>query len=159
MKIIMLHSVIRSIHYPLNNLFKTVGNLKRYQLAEISILSLPLLASYILLRQGCEPYVVFWTLIIFEVINYVAIIAIAKEDAHLPIRTYLKRTIIPCAISVIITLGGYSLCMAYSGLYYRLFFLIISMAVVLAIMFCIGLNAYERKLIINLLKTDNRNIR
>ena len=148
MKIIMLHSVIRSIHYPLNNLFKTVGNLKRYQLAEISILSLPLLASYILLRQGCEPYVVFWTLIIFEVINYVAIIAIAKEDAHLPIRTYLKRTIIPCAISVIITLGGYSLCMAYSGLYYRLFFLIISMAVVLAIMFCIGLNAYERKLII-----------
>lgn len=45
--------------------------------------------------------------------------------------------------------------MAYSGLYYRLFFLIISMAVVLAIMFCIGLNAYERKLIINLLKTDN----
>lgn len=147
MKIIMLHSVIRSIHYPLNNLFKTVGNLKRYQLAEISILSLPLLASYILLRQGCEPYVVFWTLIIFEVINYVAIIAIAKEDAHLPIRTYLKRTIIPCAISVIITLGGYSLCMAYSGLYYRLFFLIISMAVVLAIMFCIGLNAYERKLI------------
>ena len=159
MKIIMLHSVIRSIHYPLNNLFKTVGNLKRYQLAEISILSLPLLASYILLRQGCEPYVVFWTLIIFELINYVAIIAIAKEDAHLPIRTYLKRTIIPCAISVIITLGGYSLCMAYSGLYYRLFFLIISMAVVLAIMFCIGLNAYERKLIINLLKTDNRNIR
>ena len=159
MKIIMLHSVIRSIHYPLNNLFMTVGNLKRYQLAEISILSLPLLASYILLRQGCEPYVVFWTLIIFEVINYVAIIAIAKEDAHLPIRTYLKRTIIPCAISVIITLGGYSLCMAYSGLYYRLFFLIISMAVVLAIMFCIGLNAYERKLIINLLKTDNRNIR
>lgn len=159
MKIIMLHSVIRSIHYPLNNLFKTVGNLKRYQLAEISILSPPLLASYILLRQGCEPYVVFWTLIIFEVINYVAIIAIAKEDAHLPIRTYLKRTIIPCAISVIITLGGYSLCMAYSGLYYRLFFLIISMAVVLAIMFCIGLNAYERKLIINLLKTDNRNIR
>ena len=159
MKIIMLHSVIRSIHYPLNNLFKTVGNLKRYQLAEISILSLPLLASYILLRQGCEPSVVFWTLIIFEVINYVAIIAIAKEDAHLPIRTYLKRTIIPCAISVIITLGGYSLCMAYSGLYYRLFFLIISMAVVLAIMFCIGLNAYERKLIINLLKTDNRNIR
>ena len=159
MKIIMLHSVIRSIHYPLNNLFKTVGNLKRYQLAEISILSLPLFASYILLRQGCEPYVVFWTLIIFEVINYVAIIAIAKEDAHLPIRTYLKRTIIPCAISVIITLGGYSLCMAYSGLYYRLFFLIISMAVVLAIMFCIGLNAYERKLIINLLKTDNRNIR
>lgn len=159
MKIIMLHSVIRSIHYPLNNLFKTVGNLKRYQLAEISILSLPLLASYILLRQGCEPYVVFWTLIIFEVINYVAIIVIAKEDAHLPIRTYLKRTIIPCAISVIITLGGYSLCMAYSGLYYRLFFLIISMAVVLAIMFCIGLNAYERKLIINLLKTDNRNIR
>lgn len=159
MKIIMLHSVIRSIHYPLNNLFKTVGNLKRYQLAEISILSLPLLASYILLRQGCELYVVFWTLIIFEVINYVAIIAIAKEDAHLPIRTYLKRTIIPCAISVIITLGGYSLCMAYSGLYYRLFFLIISMAVVLAIMFCIGLNAYERKLIINLLKTDNRNIR
>ena len=159
MKIIMLHSVIRSIHYPLNNLFKTVGNLKRYQLAEISILSLPLLASYILLRQGCEPYVVFWTLIIFEVINYLAIISIAKEDAHLPIRTYLKRTIIPCAISVIITLGGYSLCMAYSGLYYRLFFLIISMAVVLAIMFCIGLNAYERKLIINLLKTDNRNIR
>lgn len=159
MKIIMLHSVIRSIHYPLNNLFKTVGNLKRYQLAEISILSLPLLASYILLRQGCEPYVVFWTLIIFEVINYVAIIAIAKEDAHLPIRAYLKRTIIPCAISVIITIGGYSLCMAYSGLYYRLFCLIISMAVVLAIMFCIGLNAYERKLIINLLKTDNRNIR
>ncbi|WP_230328122.1 hypothetical protein, partial [Bacteroides ovatus] len=46
-----------------------------------------------------------------------------------------------------------------AGLYYRLFFLIISMAVVLAIMFCIGLNAYERKLIINLLKTDNRNIR
>lgn len=152
MKIIMLHSVIRSIHYPLNNLFKTVGNLKRYQIAEIIILSLPLLASYVLLLYGCKPYVVFWTLIVFEIINYLVIITIAKMDAHLPIGTYIRRTIMPCVCIVFAAVIEYFICTASHGIFYRLVAMFISLLSLLMIMFFIGLNTYERLLITNLLK-------
>ena len=153
MKIIMLHSVIRSIHYPLNNLFKTVGNLKRYQIAEIIILSLPLLVSYALLRYGREPYSVFWTLIVFEIINYVVIISIAKKDAYLPLGIYIQKTIIPCAFIVIASITCYFICMISNSVSHRLVALSISLFVLIILMFLIGLNSYEKQLIFNLLKT------
>lgn len=158
MKIIMLHSVIRSIHYPLNNLFKTVGNLKRYQIAEIIILSLPLVASYLLLRYGCEPYAVFWTLILFETINYAVIIAIAKKDAYLPIEDYIRRTIMPCVIIIFAAVIDYLICMISKGIFYRLVTLSASLISLLIIMYIIGLNSYERQLISNLLKIKKQTI-
>lgn len=158
MKIIMLHSVVRSIHYPLNNLFKTVGNLKRYQIAEIIILSLPLIASYVLLQYGCEPYIVFWTLIIFEIINYAVIITIAKKDAYLPIGPYIRRTIIPCVLVVIAAIVDYYICMMSNDIFYRLIAMSISLTSLLIIMFFIGFNSYEKLLISNLLKKQKHTL-
>ena len=153
MKLVMLHSVIRSIHYPLNNLFKTVGKLKRYQIAEVIILSLPLLFSYILLRSHYQPCVVFCMLILFEIINYFAIIKIAQKDAFLPIGPYLKRVIYPCITILIIALIAYFICDINHTVIYRLILAFLSVLLLSASMYIIGFNRDEKLKVINVLKS------
>lgn len=143
-KLVMLHTVIRSIHYPLNNLFISVGNLKRYQIAEVIILSIPLLFSYVFLKNGFEPFVVFWMMIVFEIINYFAIINIAHKDAYLPKKEYLRRVIVPCIVVLIVGILGFYVCSITQYLLYKGLLLIVSLIAISTCMFFIGLNEQEK---------------
>lgn len=153
MKLVMLHSVIRSIHYPINNLFKTVGKLKRYQIAEGIILSFPLLTSFIFLRIGYQPHIVFWMLILFEIINYFAIIKIAQKDAFLPLGAYVKRVICPCIIILVIALVAYLICTIYNTVMYRTLLLIFSVLFISCSMYIIGFNRNEKLLMVSVIKS------
>lgn len=106
-RLILVHSLLRSIHSPLNTIFLSVGNLKKYQITEGIILSVPLLLSYIGLRFGAPYEFVFISMIVMEIINYVAIIRIAKKIAELSIKEYLKQVILPCVICIFIALVAY----------------------------------------------------
>lgn len=102
-QLIMLYSLVRSLHSPINTLFMAHGDMKRYQITEGITLSLPLLISYLCLKAGMPTYVIFMTMILFEVINLGLIIRLANKIAELDIAKYIKRVIAPCFIC---TLSG-----------------------------------------------------
>lgn len=104
--IILWYSLVRAIHLPLNMLFIANGNLRNYQLCEGFVLSLPLLAAYLLLRNGMPYATAFLSMLVFEIINLGLILIIAQRQCDLSLTTYLRKVGMPCAICSAI----YALC-------------------------------------------------
>lgn len=88
---IMIYMIIRSIHQPIDLLFKAEGRLKWYQLTELVILILNIPISWISLKFGAPFWSVFAIMNIIEIINLSAIISLAKMQLGLKIIDYLKK--------------------------------------------------------------------
>lgn len=153
MQLVLLHSLIRSIHYPINNLFKSAGILKNYQLAELIILSIPLLSAYILLKIGLSPYFLFVSVIAFEFINYYAIIRIAGKDVNLPIKEYMCKALLPCVFSLIISAGFFAVSLHYRGQVIALIAIsAISMIAVSLYFLFVGFSKEERSWLLSIIR-------
>lgn len=152
-QLVLIHSLLRAVHYPINNMFKSVGNLKAYQIAEGIVLALPLLVSYFALRAGYPYYSLFVFMIAFEIINFVIIVLIARRVTGLSVRQYMYRTVIPCVLCFGICLVGYWL----KDVFWDNIWLSLGMSVLVllfsfVLMFFIGFSSTERKQIISILK-------
>lgn len=153
MQLVLLFSLIRSVHYPINNLFKSAGILKNYQIAELIILSLPLLASYLLLKIGMSPYFLFISIIFFEFINYCAIIKIAGKDVNLPVKEYLSKALFPCFVSLLISAVFFAMSLHYKGQVVALIAVsVISMLVVSLFFLFIGFSKEERSWLLSIIR-------
>lgn len=74
LKLILLGTIVRSLHSPLDLIFKAVGKLKYYQIFEGFVLFLPFLVSYFLLKDGRPYYMVFVSIVFFEIVNLFVIL-------------------------------------------------------------------------------------
>lgn len=152
-QLVLLHTLLRAVHYPINNLFKSVGDLKAYQITEGIVLSLPLLVSYFALRAGYPYYTLFIFVIVFEIINFAIIVLIARRVAGLSVRQYMIRTVIPCVICFGICVLGYFIkSIVGENAWVSLGIAIAALIISLVVMFFIGLSSTERKQIISIVK-------
>lgn len=101
-RLILIWSTIRSLHYPFDVLFKAVGKIKNYQITEGIILSLPLVFSYFLLKAGMSFNTAFSSIIIFEIIDIFVVMYWAKKIVGLQIREYLLKILLHVAICMLI---------------------------------------------------------
>ena len=153
MQLVMINSLIRSVHSPIDILFKAVGDLKYYQIIEGVVLSLPIIFSYFALKSGAPYYVVFVIVIFFELINYAFIILLARKIAHLPVGKYSIKVLLPMLVCVIIC----ALCYVVD---YNIFdttlshisFLVFALVVCLVLMFFVFFTQEERHRIVSLVK-------
>lgn len=153
MQLVLLHTLLRSIHTPLNTLFIASGKLKHYQIAEMLILSLPLLASYFMFKLGCPPYSLFIAIILFEIINYVVIIYLAKIKVKLPLKEYIRNVICPCLIELSVAFLYFIICNKFiHSIILQILISTLSVITLIFILFKIGLNKNEYKQIIALIK-------
>lgn len=152
-QLVLVHSLLRSIHYPINNMFKAVGSLKSYQIAEGIILALPLLVSYFALKAGSHYASMFVIIIIFEVINFVAIVCIGRKVAGLSIRQYVWRTAIPCTICFVVACAGFVFRTQFvNNVWIAVELSILFLVVCLLLMFFVGLSRKEKQQLIALVK-------
>lgn len=152
-QLVLLHTLLRAVHYPINNLFKSVGDLKAFQITEGIVLSLPLLVSYFALRAGYPYYTLFIFVIVFEIINFAIIVLIARRVAGLSVRQYMIRTVIPCVICFGICVLGYFIkSIVGENAWVSLGIAIAALIISLVVMFFIGLSSTERKQIISIVK-------
>lgn len=97
--------LIRSIHGPIDTIFKAYGDIKYYQIAEGIILALPLLLGYIVLRLGAPYASVFVCCIVMEIVNTGVILVLAHKIAHFDSKTYALRVLCPACLCIIVALG------------------------------------------------------
>ena len=144
-RLLMLYSIIRSLHTSVDMLFRAVGKMKKYQITESILLAMPLVLSYIALKFGFSLYVVFIFIIIIEVVNLIMILNLAKFDAQLKLKSYYVSVIIPVVISVTISFG----LLKYVGDSFggRLFALITAEVISLVIIYLISFSFKERQAI------------
>lgn len=152
--ILLWHSLVRSMHGPIDLLFYSVGDLKVYQICEGICLSLPVLAAYVLLRLDLPYYTAFLGILFFEILNLLIIIGIAHKVCRLPKVEYLRNVLQPCVVTFII----YVSCL-YIQRYYMPQSVVIRMTIVavmiistMSFMYFHGLTVEERKMILLLIE-------
>lgn len=152
-QLVLVHSLLRSIHYPINNMFKAVGDLKAYQITEGVILALPLLVSYFALKAGAHYASMFVIIIVFEVINFVAIVCIGRKVAGLSIRQYVWRTAIPCTICFVVACAGFVLRDLFvNNVWIAVTLSMLFLVACLLVMFFVGLSRQEKQQLLALIK-------
>lgn len=76
---IFVYAIIRSLHAPIDTLFKAAGQLKYYQVCEFILLSLNLPLSWLLLYWGYPYYSIFLLMSVVEFVNLLVILLLANR--------------------------------------------------------------------------------
>ena len=96
-RLILFYSLIRTLHRPIDLLFKAIGKIDKYQIVDTGILLLSLPLSYILLEFGLPIYVIFVVMIVVEILDLLFIIELAKKIIDFRIDKYMFEVFL-CSI-------------------------------------------------------------
>jgi O-antigen/teichoic acid export membrane protein len=148
-RLLMIYSVIRALHSPVDTLLKSVGRIKRYQITESIILAIPLLLSYIALKFDFKLYWVFIFVLIMETVNMYMILLLAKRETRLDLTTYFKRVFIPIATCFIIEFFLFGI--SGDSVLSNFISLVLSEIIVIMVIYLYSFTTEEKRVIVQLL--------
>ena len=154
-QIILIDTLIRSLSPSIDIAFMSEGKMRNYQIIEGVILSLPLLASYILLRNEFPYYFTFLAICFFEIINLFATVVLASKETKLNIKAYCNCVILPCSICFVIFIIISLLAENITSIYYRLFFSLGVLILMMSSMWFEGFSRNEREAIVSIIRQKN----
>lgn len=155
MQLVLLFSLIRTPHEPIDNLFKSVGDIKIYQIVEIIIQTSTLAFSYLILRAGITPYWTFGIMNIMEICNYFAIIIVAHKVTPIVVGDYLKKAILPCVIGLFISFIGYYFNSYFQDRFFvQLVITVGTVGLVMLYMYFIGMSKFEQQQLLSIVKKN-----
>ncbi len=102
--LIGLYNLLRTLHEPIDLFFNSLGELKYYQLIEISSMILNIPLSVFLLKIGMPLGTVFLGMSFIEIINHICIVSLATLKFKFPIKQFIKDVYIPFFIMLFISL-------------------------------------------------------
>lgn len=143
--LLMVYSIIRSYHEPLDIIFKASARMKEYQLISAASMMMTFGLSWVTLSMGLGVYSVFIVLIIMEICLWYALACLAIKDG-LNLSEYFLRGVLPALFYWILCaiIGGLII---VSGIYYLLGCMLY-VAIALIIGFYIILSEKQRTLIV-----------
>lgn len=105
-QIILLYSLIRSLRGPIDIYYKTIGQLKYYQVIEcvLTVLNLPF--SYLALKNGFPLYSVFIIMAGIETVNYITMVILASAKFGFKGYIFFKDVLYRIIIGLVL---GYAL--------------------------------------------------
>lgn len=144
LQIIMIYTLIRSFHEPLDIVFKASGRMKAYQITSVCISSLTFFLGWLSLILGASIYMPFIIFCTIEIVLLITLVMLArKEGINIPI--YFKKVLLPC---LVYSLMGIIVCNILKALITWWFLSILFCIVVLLLLgFAFMLNKRERDMI------------
>lgn len=112
-KCLLIHVMVLSLHDPIDTLFRAAGKMKWYQITELAILTLNIPFSWIALKLGAPFYSVFIVFIIVEMLNFTAMVIIAKITTGFLLKKYIKEILFPIIATCFILAALYLCCTSY----------------------------------------------
>lgn len=154
--LIMLYSIVRSYHEPLDIIFHASARMKEYQIIALVSAVFTFGFSWLSLALGLGVYSVYIVFIITEIMLWIALTLLAVKDG-LTISVYLKKSVLPAVVfSLICFVIGY-------GIYK------IQMNFILGIFCCVCINSFiafvgildqhQRHLVIDKIKSTLHHVR
>lgn len=145
LQILMIYTLIRSLHEPLDIVYKASGRMKTYQLSTVCISSLTFFGGWILLKLGLPIYSPFILFCIVETVLLIVLLVLAHKDG-ISLKKYIFKVILPCTLYIISAL---LIALIIKEIRFNwivaIILLLISLVCLIAI---IGLNKSERNLIL-----------
>lgn len=157
-KLLMMYIVIRSLHSPIDLLFKAYGKVKRYQMVDSITLVLSVPLSFIFLKLGAPLYCVFVIMSIVEVINLSSIVVCANNELGFDAISYFKKVGIPCGVGFIVFfLFAYlfNYFISVNSLFYFILYLFVVALVTVSVSIML-LGKDDRLLVVSFLKNKIR---
>lgn len=153
-QIIVVWFLVRSVHQPIDTLFKAAGRIREYQLLEGLLLLFPLPLAYVALKSDLSLYAAFSTIILVDIIDLVCILLLLCRIMDVDLSRYFKEVIIPMFACFFVLIIGYYLEYSYysasvlSGIFISLLIDIITAA----LFYVFAFSKFEKDTILTILK-------
>jgi Na+-driven multidrug efflux pump len=107
-RILLLRNLIEQLYIPIINAISAQGNIKLFQIMN-SVLNLtPIVMSCILFYLGCSPYYLYFSFLIFSLLQFLLVLYFAKTNLDFPITDFynqvIKKTFLPFLYSLLCAL-------------------------------------------------------
>lgn len=106
--LIFLSTFVSNLNAPVSFVVHATGKMKKYQIVTslIEILMIP--SSFIILKMGTEPWVVFIVEFVFVILGHIASLIILNGILHFSLKDYLRDIVVSLlSLSVVTILMGY----------------------------------------------------
>lgn len=101
LQILMLYTLVRSFHEPLDIVFKASGRMKPYQIMTVCISSMTFFLGWFFLKWGYPIYAPFIIFCIIEGILLFALLMLARKEGN-DLFMYFKSVLFPCSFYLLI---------------------------------------------------------
>lgn len=149
-------SLVDSMAEPLVTSIKANGNIKAYQIV-ISIMFLLILPiSYIILKMGGMPIVVYLVHFCITVLCFIVRLYYARTLTGLSIRRYVKNVVLKAGIVSVVVMAfalSYTYIIVPTSTFLVLFSCACTALLTALIIYCLGLNKEEKMLITHFIRT------
>ena len=154
MTLIIIDTLIGSINAGVSNLFFADGNIKAYQVAVNTLRLLAVAAAFFVLRAGYPAHSLFYTYIVFTIINFFVVQYLLCKVLHFKNIILIKGSYAPSLLVTVFVLPIFLLksCLPPIPL------LCVSSLYLAAIIYVIGLNEKERGIVKSILQKGYRKI-
>ena len=144
--------LIDAVANPLMVSVAATGKVRLYQFVIGGIMTLIVPSSYLFLKLGYEPPVVFWVHLFFSIMTFIIRLIIIKPLIYFEIQTFLNRVIIPC---LAVCTASWLICKLLENVMmlnaffcnFRLMVIIIDVIFCIIVEYLCGLTPKERNLI------------
>lgn len=99
---IVIYTIIMSFQKSLDLSFKAYNKMATYQIVDASCLILTIPAVYVVLKLGAPLYYAFLLFSLVRIIDYIAVLFVAKYKNNLLISQYFYNVVIPSVIGFVI---------------------------------------------------------
>ena len=153
-QIIVVWFLVRSVHQPIDTLFKAAGRIREYQFLEGVLLLFPLPLAYFVLKSDLSFYIAFSTIILVDIIDLFAILSLSHKVVNVDLYCYFREIILPMFVAFIIMIFGYYLFNSnFEGNIVTGFILSVIIDLVVSVIFFFSVfSQFERDILLSLLK-------
>lgn len=165
MRLVIIVAMIDALGHPPTTAICATGRIKWYHITVGTILLLNLPISYLLLRKGFDPYVVFWVSICMSILAQTVRVLFMKHIHGMSIYDYCKDVL----LKILLVLVSVSICSYFGSFVFRDtfisfgLFLIFSSVITIFLSYFLGLTCFERerirKYFTNYLRTRLHNVK
>ena len=151
--LVLIHSLVKSLHSPIDMIYSAEGQLKYYQIVEGVVLALPIPLSYFALELGAAYSSVFVIVILCEVLHILSIVYLASYIWKLQLVPYFRQGILPCVLCFFIYALFFVVnCNIGEGIILPIANAIITVILVSTAMYFCGFSSEEKKMLLSVVK-------
>lgn len=150
----LIDMVILSLNTPVSQVVHATGKMRNYQLSTSLIICMILPISYLFLKLGYNPTIVFIICIIFSVINQIVCLIFLKKIFDYNVVKYITEVILPClSYSILVTFISFTPIIFMDSSFIRLTIVcLICFGVTVASSVTFILNSKEKQLVIEIIR-------
>lgn len=153
LKILLIHTLIRAFHEPLDVIFKASGRIQQYESITIILRVLIFPLCWLFLKLSFPIYSVFIILVLDELVLWISLILLAKTDG-LDLLKYFTHVIFPVGIVTVLSFSLTYLIKSISCSFIPN--VLLSIIAIIGFVWVLGMSKTEKEVIFNIIKSRNK---